>query len=181
MGSKNPFITLLIKANQENWCIRFFCTTCVNQEFRNALKEISGPLGGELIRALKEIEPRHLMDLENWKGAISIAICDLPFLEQREKVLKEWLSISKINLHFTDYVFFKIVNLLPRNNETRLEWIQKCLEIALETRDFSLTESLILVLQDEATKYPQLLEIAHEYARTSSQMKRVLVNTNNII
>ncbi len=179
MHPENSFISLVKKANENNWCIRFFCTTCGAHDFRNALKDIGNPLGGGLVKALKEINPGQLMELNNWKDALLIAVFDLPFMVQREEVLKEWIPVSTNNLNFTDYIVFKVVGLLPRNNKTRQQWIRKCIDIAVDTRDFSLTESLILVLRDEAKKYPRLLEIANEYAKTSGQMKRVLINTNN--
>jgi len=176
----NPFIAILTKAKENNWCTNFFCTTCGAHEFRKALKVIGGPSGGGLVKALKEIDVEELTDLENWKDPILIALFDLPFTEQRDEVLKVWMPASTNHLDFTDFIVFKALGLLPINNETKKKWIEKCIEIVLDTHDFSLTESLILMLGRDAKNYPRLLEIAGEYAKTSAQMKRVLINTNNM-
>jgi hypothetical protein len=54
------------------------------------------------------------------------------------------------------------------------------MNMALSTKNFSLIESLILVLRQDALNCPDLIAEAKEYAKTSAQMRRVLYNACNL-
>jgi hypothetical protein len=84
------------------------------------------------------------------------------------------------NIFFADFAVFRIVRYLPEDNETRNRWIEHCMNMALSTNNFSLIESLIIVLRQDALNYPDLIAEAKEYAKTSSQMRRALNNACNL-
>src|SRR5208337_145435 len=113
------------------------------------------------------------------QNALLIAIFDLP-LSQIERVLNSWLSKWTGHLSFIDFALYKIVRSLPKGNETRNRWIANCADLSLDTKNFSLTESLILVLREDALNYPDIIAIAEGYAKTSAQMRRVLRNACKI-
>lgn len=104
----------------------------------------------------------------------------MPFSLQAEGILESWFSKIRVNIDFTDMVLFKIIKCFPPENQIRKKWISECIIIALEKNYFSLVESLILVLGKDTLKYPELLEIGKEFAISSDQMKRVLLNACNI-
>jgi len=177
----NAFIEILKKANEQKWCVKQFCTTCGSRQFRDELQKLGEELGGPLADALSELVPRELMEIENWEDALFIAIYDLPIRGfVVEDLLKNWLSKLNENIYFADVILYKIVKLLPNTNEMRKEWIEKCIKLALEKKHFSLTESLILVLGRDGLNYAPLIEQAKEFAKTSEQMKRVLLNACNL-
>ncbi len=176
----NPFLQLVKKANDLNWCTQPYCTTCGSLEYRNQLKKLSGKLGGQLSNALSELDPNEITKIDNWRGALEIAFIDLPFSLQAEGLLESWFKSIRENIDFTDFVLFKIINCFPSENQIRKRWISECLNIALEKKYFSLVESLILVLGKDTLKYPELLELSKEFAASSNQMKRVLLNACNI-
>jgi len=176
----NPFVQLVKKAHDLNWCTQPYCTTCGSFEYRNELKKLSGDLGGELSNALSDVDPNEITKIDNWRGALTIAFIDLPFSLQTEAILESWFSKIRANIDFTDLVLFKIVKYFPSEHQIRKKWISECINIALEKKYFSLVESLILVLGKDTFNYPELLELGKELAASSDQMKRVLLNVCNI-
>lgn len=176
----NPLLDIMREGNSRNWCMTPYCTTCGALDYRRKLKELAGPFGGPLANALEEIDINELMTVSNWQDGLLVAVIDLPISMQLDGILKTWLPKVIGNIRFADYVLFKIVRHLPRQNYTRNEWLNSCLELADETKDFSLIESLILVLGQEAKNYPNLISIAIDHARTSGQIRRVLLNACNL-
>ena len=176
----NPFVQLVKRAQDLKWCTQPYCTTCGSLEYRNELKKLSGDLGGGLSNALSDLDPNEITEIDNWADALIVAFIDLPFSLQAEGILKSWYPKIRVNINFTDLVLFKIVRCFPKENEVRKKWISECISIALEKKDFSLVESLILLLGKDTFNYPELLELGKKFAATSDQMKRVLLNACNI-
>jgi hypothetical protein len=54
--------------------------------------------------------------------------------------------------------------------------LEKGISLALETADFSLTETLILVLRNSVKNHPELLKLAIKLAENNTQMQQVLYN-----
>ncbi len=154
-----------------------YCTTCGSREYRNALKELSAPLGGGLADALADIDLQEISLLPNWQDALLVAIMDLPISQQVEDVLEAWLPEISGHIVFADLILYKIVRYMRKNNATRNKWIDRCIDIAINSRNFSFIESLLLVLRRDAWDYPKLIAIAKEYSYSSTQMDRVLRNS----
>lgn len=174
---ENAFLRVFRKALAQNWCLQPYCTTCGAREFRFALREVGGELGGPLADALADVSLDELTSLPKWDGAVEIAVRDLPF---SGSVLECWLARADENLRFFDFVLYKLVRYLPEGHPLRTKWVTQALSLATQTRDFSLTESLILTLRESAFAHNDLIEIAKELARESSQMRRVLRNACKI-
>ena len=157
-----------------------YCTTCGSLDYRNKLKELAGPLGGPLANALEDIDINELTIVPKWQDGLLIAVIDLPMSMQVEGILRTWLPRAIGNIRFADYVLFKIARYLPRQSDTRRDWLNACMAMAIDSKDFSLVESLMLVLGQDANNHQELMTIATDYARTSGQMRRVLVNACNL-
>jgi hypothetical protein len=178
---KNDFLDIIRKANEEKWCLRPYCTACGAKEYRSSLHKLAGPLGGGLANAMEEVNPEDLASIPNWEDALLTAIIDLPISMQLEGVLMAWLTkVDHRSISFADYVLFKVIRALPKNSEIRGQWIQKCIALALECNDFSLIESLLLVLRHEALNCNELISAAKQHAQKSQQMRRVLLNACNL-
>ncbi len=175
--TSNPLYEIIRKAHEQNWCVTPCCTTCGAHEYRAALQELSGPLGGGLADALVDIDLKEFSLLPNWQDALIIAITDLSLLQQLEDVLDAWLPKISGHIVFADLILYKIVRYMRKDNATRNNWIVRCINIAINSRNFSLIESLLLVLRREAWNYRKLIAIAKEYSYSSAQMDRVLRNS----
>ncbi len=139
--------------------------------------ELAGDQGGPLADALEEIDIAELTVLPNWSGALQIAFIDLPLGRlQAEGALRRWLPELPKHVGFADFVLFRIVRYLPAASELKAQWIDACLNIAVATKNRSLIETLILVLDSKASEYPTLIEAAATHAPTSRQIRRVLNN-----
>ena len=173
----NPLYVIIHKAHEQSWCVTPYCTTCGSSKYRNALQELSGPSGGGLVDALADIDLQEISLLPNWQDALIIAITDLPLLQQVEGVLEAWLPKISDNIALADLILYKIVHYMRKDNVMRNNWIERCIDIAINSRNFSLIESLLLVLRREAWNYRKLIAIAKEYSYSSAQMDRALRNS----
>lgn len=160
--------------------MRPHCTTCGSHEYREHLRQLAAPLGGPLIRALSDMDSSELISIHGWEGAIEIAIGDLPLSGQAEEVLKAWIPKIGVNLSFDDVVLFRIVRYVRKDRPVRTAWIDAAVVRAVLIGDFSLTETLILILGADASRYPELLRTATAIAHESGQMRRVLRNACGI-
>ena len=176
----NPLLEIMREASGRKWCMTPYCTACGSLKFLNKLKELAGPLGGPLANALEDLDIKELTSIPKWQDGLLIAVIDLPISMQLEGILRAWLPKACGDIRFADYVLFRIVKLLPRQSDIRREWIETCMAMAVDVKDFSLVESLILVLGQDARMLPELMTIATDYARTSGQMRRVLLSACNL-
>ncbi len=176
----NTVIDIIRTAHANKWCTTPYCTTCGAMVYRQALKKIGGDLGGGLANALAELNPSELTKEHNWQDAFLVAVIDLPFSTQLEGVLKAWLPKLHNDIDFSDFVLYKIVRFISKENDIRNEWIDYCIVTAENNYHFSMTESLLLVLGKNILKYPVIVKIATEYAISSRQMRRVLQNSCGI-
>lgn len=173
----NPLYDIIRKAYEQNWCVMPYCTTCGAHEYRNALRELSGPLGGGLADALVDIDLQEISLLSNWQDALLVAIMDLPISQQLEGVLAAWLPKISDHVALADLILYKIIRYMRKDNATRNNWIERCMDIAINSRNFSLIESLLLVLRRDAWDNPKLIAIAKKYAKADVQMERALRNS----
>lgn len=173
----NPLYDIIRKAHEQKWCVTPYCTTCGAREYRNALRELSGSMGGDLADALADIDLQEISLLPNWQDALLVAIMDLPISQHVEDVLNAWLPKISDHIVFADLILYKIIRYMRKDNATRSNWIERCIDIAINSRNFSLIESLLLVLRRDAWDYPKLIAIAKEYAKTYAQMERALRNS----
>lgn len=176
----NAFLRILREAVAQNWCTTPYCTTCGAREFRSALRDVGGDLGGPLANALDDLDVDELTSLPKWDGALQIAVRDLPVPGQATSLLESWLVRADQNLRFFDFMLYKLVRHLPEGHRVREKWVTKGLAIAAHTHDFSLVESLILTLRNRSLSHNQLMDIAKALAAGSAQMRRVLRNACNI-
>lgn len=179
--SRNPFMRVLWRAHEKNWCMQPWCTTCGSIEYRKALQRIGRDSASALLEAMASADPVELTALPNWEGAVEIAFHDLPIPRQHSTLLNQWLEPAARDLRTFDVLLYRLVRLLPHGDAVRARWVEQGIGIALEQRDFSLTESLILTLGEDAKLYPELIRLALEIANENpKQMQRVLRNACGI-
>ena len=171
----NAFIDLLRTAEAKKWCVKPFCTTCGAMEYRSALADLVLAPPGPLFRLLGEVTQADLVPFREWQDALWLAFMTLLGSSQVDEVLAVWVERPASDVRLTDLVLFRIVRNM-RVSPTRQAWIDRAAGMALRTRDFSLVESLILVLGPQARQYPDLIAVAQELAAGSGQMRRVLRN-----
>lgn len=176
----NPFLVILGKAIEQDWCIKPYCTTCGARDFRSALQSLGGLLGGPLVNALSEVNFDELMSFPKWDRAIEIAVRDLPVPGQATGLLESWLRRADECIRFFDVVLYRLARYLPEEHPVRAQWITKGIALALQTQDFSLVESLILILERKAMQDEKFITLAKQFAGESEQMKRVLRNACNL-
>jgi len=174
MNVNNEFVELVLKAKANKWCTRWFCTTCGSQHFRSALKEIGAE---ELSEALCSLTPSEIMALPNVDDCLKISFNDMRSIELMERVLDSWLDSADDHIRFVDMVIFNIMRGLGFFGETREKWINKCVELAIKTRDTSLIESLLLTIGGGISSYLELVKIIKEKTE-SSKIGSVFIDIN---
>src|SRR6266851_10190450 len=141
----NEFTELVKLAAKSRWCTDLYCTTCGNMEFRTRLAAMDNEFGGRMSNLLSALDLDEYTALGKWLSCLRIAFVDLPFSPQRDGILKNWLPYARTNVRFADGILYYLVRYLPRN-EIRESWISSCADLAVESKDASLVESLVWVL-----------------------------------
>jgi hypothetical protein len=101
----------------------------------------------------------------------------MPWPGQHEKVIQAWVPQIDHNLKFADFVLFYIVRTLPFGRSAGKGWIDRCLLMAIATRDESLVESLLWTLGRDAIEHDELMQVASELSRGSFKVRRALAET----
>lgn len=167
----NPVIEIMQEGIRNNWCMEPGCTTCGCRRYVDALKGLSGIAGGPLVDSMSNIDFDDLKAIHGWRDALLIAAMVTPNLEP---VLRSWLPRAIEDIRIVDGILFEIVRRYYGKSDIREQWESAGTALALETGDFSLTESLILTMRSSAPE--ELQSLARNHAESSAQMKRVLWN-----
>lgn len=170
----NPFVSVLREARVKRWCVKPACTTCGAAQFRSALETLAGPFGGPLVDALSDLTPLDITVFADWPDAIELTFRNLPV--GRELVLDKWLEHVGGDLRFDDVILFRIIRHFGPGSNTRKRWLSALVPIAVQARDFSLVESLLLIMRHESVAYPELIAVADSLCAQSPQMRRVMRN-----
>lgn len=174
----NEFAELVKLAVKSRWCTDLYCTTCGNRQFRDGLTQIDNGLGGHLADLLSNLDIDEYTRVGKWLDCLRIAFVDLPFAPQRDGVLKNWLSYARTNVRFADGILYYIVRYLPPD-DIRQSWISSCVDLALESKDPSLVESLVWVLGPQLVRHPNLVDVAHGLTAASAKVQTALRKTGN--
>jgi hypothetical protein len=120
------------------------------------------------------------MVLPGWEGALEVAVRDLPIGSTVRTVLERWLTQVGRYPRFDDVVLYRIVRCLPNGDSLRQAWVRAAIPVAVELRDTSLVETLLLLLRGKAIEFPELLAVGVELSNGSTQLQRVLKNACGI-
>lgn len=174
----NEFTELVKLAVASRWCTDLYCTTCGNMEFRTRLATLDNGLGGPLSNLLSNLDLDEFTRIGKWLDCLRIAFIHLPFAPQRDGLLKNWLPYARTNVRFADGVLYYIVRYT--GGEVRESWVSSCVDLALESKDPSLVESLIWTLGSDLTHYPNLADIALTLVTASPKVQTALRKTGNL-
>ncbi len=175
---ENQFVQLVQKSSKLNWCVQISCTTCGAMDFRNSLKEISQNSDSKLVEILSELNIEEFKQLQNWGECLRLAFYALRFPFLQTEVLAKWLPKINDNIRFADWILFYFVRYLPEISEVRETWISKCADLAVDSQDESLIESLIWTLRSDLLKFKELSEIVKRLSSNSLKIKRATVTTS---
>ncbi|MFZ4858176.1 MAG: hypothetical protein ACOYL3_17445 [Desulfuromonadaceae bacterium] len=151
----NRFLKILESARDNKWCMNLYCTTCGATEFRSAMKQLGDGLADELA----SLDLSVLTEMPNWDETIRLVLDDIRKAELMDRVLTAWLPQLDRNIRMADLILFYYVRRgainAPMSIEVLQRWREKCVELAVQTGNESLVESLIYTLGD-FRKYPEL-------------------------
>jgi len=151
----NRFLSLLHVARRNRWCTRP-CTTCGASDFRAELRQ----LGTELADDLADLDLSALEETPGWDDALRLAFDELQTPELKDQVLTMWLPQIDRHIRLADLVLFYYVRrgalFVPMSIEIIQQWLAKCIELASQTGDESLVESLVYTLGTRYRQYATL-------------------------
>lgn len=172
----NRFLSLLHLARQNGWCTRPYCTTCAATDFRTALRQF----GAELADDLADLDLSALEEASGWENALRLALDELKSPDLKDRVLTMWLPQIDRHIRLADLVLFHYVRrgavFAPMSIEVLQQWRAKCIDLAAQTSDESLVESLICTL-GRYRDYPALDAVVNDLVvrgsrRVSLALKR---------
>ena len=171
-AGSNRVIQLVREAKSRDWCVKPFCTTCGNRDFRQALKTVPD-LTTELVG----------LDIDDL-GRIPCGVDCLTIIMQTQDVewdsiLATWMPRVADNVRLADAVLFRVIGrLMPfQRTQTMQNWIQSCIELACKTKDTSLVESLVYVIGvrgEGIEERPDFLAVARDVGEHDDRVRRAL-------
>jgi hypothetical protein len=161
------------QAATNRWCVRPWCTTCANHDFRDAIESIDDGSGEPLTSELSAIDLAKYITIPDWDDAVRVAFLHLRWPGQRERVLNAWLAQPDAPVRFLDVALYHIVRHYG-DCDLRRRWIATCVERALATRSGSLTESLIWTVRTGISAESRLLDLASQLADTYPPVRKPL-------
>jgi len=170
----------------ETMCTKFFCTTCGSGEFQMAAIEMAGQIiekerlpfvGKSIVGILMYRLPLSSLDRDpSVLEAIQILFYTRTPIEDWELCLQAWLPDIHQEPHLCDWALYRLVRCLPTNSAVRDNWLKACMKLAVEHRDSSILESLLIRFPDEAFAYEGLEARAEELRGQHWNLGRVLDN-----
>lgn len=166
----NAFISALNMARQNRWCTKPMCTTCGAVEFRTALRRRGETLADDLAQLDLDV----LQRTPGWRDGLRLALDHLSSANLKDRVLSAWYPQLDEHVAVADFVLFYYIRrgalLAPMSITVLTSWRDRCIELALQTHDESLVESLIYTLGDRYREYPLLKAEVEQLTLTSSRV-----------
>lgn len=92
--------------------------------------------------------------------------------EEKIKILEYWINRKDLKTDILDHLYFYIVKYYL-NNKVGQIWISKCIDTAINEKNISLTESIILSLKERSKNYLKLTNLIAELYIQSSTIQRL--------
>ncbi|HEY4307650.1 MAG TPA: hypothetical protein VGM82_24460 [Gemmatimonadaceae bacterium] len=164
---------LIATAREERWCTKRLCTTCDASAWRAGLEAIANP-PAELARELALLPLADWYDLPELNGAIFFAFRVLRDRELIDQVLNAWIAELPGHYRIADAVVFQLIRAdLPSEGVSRA-WLRRAEEMALESGDPSLIETLVYAFGPHFNGHVELVRIANEQRRGHAPLDRAL-------
>ncbi|MBU0675701.1 MAG: hypothetical protein KJ950_13755 [Proteobacteria bacterium] len=175
-GKANAVMEFLMSIhNSRKHCGDLFCGKCGIA--REILENISDSDKQIIHEILSSISIYELTDFGVFEPLIH-RIDAKGYISVFQRAAKE---INSGNIRDIDFFLHMTRSRLRKKFENFIEnfpdILRRGTELAITTKDYSLVETVILILEEEAQKYPELISTAREYAQNDQQMQRVLYNT----
>ena len=172
---KDQFLDIIIKAEEFNWCLTPYCTTCGNTPFGEEIKRIcGGDLFANLPLFLKDIDLDKFTKSKRCYEVLKLIIIQVKFPFFWKDVLESWYPKISHYVRLADVVLYYLIKNFSKESEIRKLWIDKCIDMAIKFEDESLVESLILVLKKDMKKNNTIYTLANNMSVNSIKIKKVL-------
>ena len=161
----------LIKiAKSKKWCISSSCTTCRCFQFREAIKLM---LNIDKEKFIDSIYNTKFSKNSSFFFVESVMQLFVVLKEEEKiKILEYWINRKDLNTDILDHLYFYIVKYYL-NNKVGQIWISKCIDTAINEKNISLTESIILSLKERSKNYLKLTNLIAELSIQSSTIQRL--------
>ena len=171
----NAFLEILDRVSQERWCVTPFCTTCGSRDYRIALRQMGSNSRPRLAESLSKLNLVELCRLREWDDALRIALGEISDAAQMDEVLSAWLPAIKQHVAVADIVLFYFVRrgalFAPMSVEVLRMWMDACVELACETHNESLVESLVYTLGRRVESSPELQRVVTLVSGSSQKVR----------
>ena len=165
--------TLLNKAKDNKWCVKSFCTTCGSRDFRNKVDEILDNDSDIFLESIKDYDFDFIENYYDFTDAVHLIFNAFRWPGHRDYILENWIDRDDLPLRLADYLLYYIVR-YSYSDELKESWVAKCVRMAEVEKDISLTETLLLTLDDDSAKNPALIKLSIELSGKSDKIRKLL-------
>jgi len=167
-ATMNRFLEILERGRDNKWCMNLHCTTCGATEFRSAIKQLGEGLADELA----SLDLSAFTEMPHWDKSLRLVLDDIRKPELMDQVLTAWLPQLDQHIRVADLILFYYVCrgalFAPMSIEVLQQWWDKCVDLAVQTGNESLVESLIYTIGDYR-EYPELVVVVRDLAAHGSK------------
>jgi hypothetical protein len=171
-SSSSKLAQLVAEARRNRWCTRRFATTCAATSWCAGLQAIGTKR--DLARELALLPLADWYDLPDFGGAIYHAFALLDDVNLVDEVLDSWIAFLPGHYRIADAIIFYVVREGLPSESVRVEWLRRAEEMALESGDASLIESLVYALGPNLGAHVDLLRAANRHRRGHAPLDRAL-------
>jgi len=158
---------------QEPRCGKILCSTCGG--YGTAIRErLSLEDQKNIYQMLSQIPPKDYRKFGIWRiildkicpsGVASVHAREVQSLDQSDiRAVDRFLFERRYDYKSSYY------------EKDYLSTLARAIQMALEASDSSLVETLVIILGEQASKYPELVDIAIKLSENNEEMQRVLYN-----
>ena len=155
-------------------CSNPYCTTCggrLNQNYPRKFVKLGGQ---KFIRSMRNYNLRKVEKIGKFVNTVHSTLMCLEVQVEMDEILMHWLRPQGMSLRMFDVILFHFVR-YSKDENVRHAWVKRCIELAKAKEDISLIETLLVVVKERLSEYPELKEliVAHQnHPRIRKAVKR---------
>ena len=125
---------------------------------------------------MNEINPDDLKSFGRWEPLIAFLTPSIYRSLIQQKVATDRASLNFNNPRSVDHFLFDTWKYKLLDFDLHFDVIEQGIKLAVDNKNSSLIETLILVLAERAIDYPDLIRVAIEQSKENKKLKRALYN-----
>ena len=132
-----------------------------------------------LAAELLDLPISEFVKLKYWEGHLRTAFYALRDVDLQAAVLQRWVESPLEDVRFVDVVIFRFIRHSHLYTPIGDAWIRTAIELAEQTKDWSLVETLVWTLGRSISEHQAFASLARELSQQSPSILKALNETSS--